>query len=109
MKLKPTAIALHIPHSSKEIPPDVRRSFVLPDSELETELIRLSDSYTDELFDCKLATKIIFPVSRLVLDPERFVDDANEPMSKFGMGVVYYIVRIPEVDPCCQSAKWDTF
>ena len=30
-----------------------------------------------------------YEVSRLVCDPERFPDDANEPMAPVGMGVVY--------------------
>jgi N-formylglutamate deformylase len=28
-------------------------------------------------------------VSRLVVDPERFTDDAREPMARKGMGVIY--------------------
>ena len=88
--MNPKQVAvLHIPHSSRVIPPDVRRSFVLSDSELETELTRMTDGYTDEFFDCGEAAKVVFPVSRLVVDPERFVDDIDEPMSKVGMGVVY--------------------
>jgi N-formylglutamate deformylase len=31
----------------------------------------------------------VYPVSRLVVDPERFLDDESEPMSERGMGVVY--------------------
>ena len=88
MKPGPLAV-LHIPHSSREIPADVRRSLLLSDSELEAELIRLTDSYTDILFDCGRAAKVVFPVSRLVVDPERFTDDSEEPMSKHGMGAVY--------------------
>ncbi len=88
MSPKPVAV-LHIPHSSREIPADIRRSLVLSDRELESELLRLTDSYTDELFDCGQAAKVVFPVSRLVVDPERFLDDSEEPMSKYGMGVVY--------------------
>jgi len=64
--MKPGSVAvLHIPHSWWEIPADVRRSFVLSDRELETELIRLSDTWTDELFDCGRAAKVVFPVSLL--------------------------------------------
>lgn len=61
----------------------------MSDRELESELTRLTDSYTDELYDCGQAAKVVFPVSRLVVDPERFVEDTEEPMSKVGMGAVY--------------------
>lgn len=59
--------------------------------QLEKEQTRITDSYTDELFDCKpnLTKKIVFPVSRLAVDPERLVDDEEEPMYKYGMGVIY--------------------
>ena len=90
MELLPIAI-LHIPHASRVMPEDFRQSFCLSDEELEAEIIRLADSFTDELFDCnsRQVTRVISPVSRLVVDMERFTDDAQEPMSKFGMGVVY--------------------
>ena len=35
------------------------------------------------------ATKVIFPYSRLLVDVERFADDALESMSGRGMGVIY--------------------
>src|SRR5438067_6724604 len=86
----PSAV-LHIPHSSTVVPDDVRRTFVLSDSALERELLRLTDRYTDELFALEpLRTiPVVFGVSRLVVDPERFTDDALEPMAARGMGVVY--------------------
>ena len=51
----------------------------------------MTDAFTDELFrlDDGLARSVVFPVSRLIVDPERFVDDAIEPMSQRGMGVIY--------------------
>ncbi len=82
---------LHIPHASVVIPEDVRRPIVLSDGALELELIHMTDRYTDELFaiDAELASSVVYPVSRLVVDPERILDDAQEPMSTRGMGAVY--------------------
>ena len=82
---------VHIPHSSTVIPDDVRETFVLGDAALERKLLRLTDRYTDELFrlDPMLATSVVFGVSRLVVDPEPFTDDALEPMATNGMGAVY--------------------
>jgi hypothetical protein len=39
--------------------------------------------------DPAIATSVVYCVSRLVLDPERFTDDAMEPMAAQGMGAVY--------------------
>ena len=82
---------VHIPHSSTVIPEDVRRTLLPSDAELEQELLRLTDRFTDELFavDPELAVPVVFGVSRLVVDPERFADDASEPMAARGMGAVY--------------------
>src|SRR4051812_20626413 len=84
-------IVIHVPHASVIIPSDVRASFLLDDNALERELVAMTDRYTDELFalSADVATTVAFPISRLVVDPERFTDDASEPMSKKGMGVVY--------------------
>lgn len=82
----------HIPHSSKYIPPHERAAIVLSDDELAHELLIMTDSYADELFlPCVNAgdEAVVFPISRLILDPERFIDDEKEPMSDVGMGVVY--------------------
>ena len=49
----------------------------------------MTDWFTDELFNIPGATRISFPMSRLVVDPERFLDDAQEVMAARGMGVVY--------------------
>ncbi|MBN1430096.1 MAG: N-formylglutamate amidohydrolase, partial [Anaerolineae bacterium] len=81
----------HIPHSSDVIPDDIRDTFVLSPEQLWREQIRTVDHYTHELYDCRsdLIERVIFPVSRLVVDPERFVDDAEESMAAHGQGVVY--------------------
>lgn len=82
---------LHIPHSSKTIPKNVRNNIGLSEKALQDELLRMTDSYTDILFDLSHIgiDSIIYPVSRLVVDPERFENDDEEPMAKIGMGVIY--------------------
>lgn len=82
---------LHVPHSSTMVPADARGGIVLSDGDLERELLVMTDWYTDELFNLpgSEALMVRYPVSRLVLDPERFLDDAKEPMASRGMGVVY--------------------
>jgi N-formylglutamate amidohydrolase len=82
---------VHIPHASLVVPNDVAAGLRLTPAELEHELLVMTDRYTDELFafPSTLATTVAFPVSRLVVDPERFTDDDSEPMARKGMGVVY--------------------
>ena len=90
-KPAPPAVVLHIPHASLVVPGDVAADLLLTPEQLEHELLVMTDRYTDELFSLPstLATTVAFPVSRLVVDPERFTDDAREPMAQKGMGVVY--------------------
>lgn len=82
---------LHIPHASVAMDALTRRSFCLDDASLDAELLAMTDWFTDELFslDASLATRVVYPVSRLVLDPERFEDDLLEPMASVGMGAIY--------------------
>ena len=82
---------LHIPHSSTGIPGDLRSSLLVSDAELREELIAMTDHLTDLLFESPGAARVVYPVSRLVVDPERFLEDAQEPMAARGMGVVYEV------------------
>lgn len=73
---------LHIPRSSTNT----------QDYEINNrcrELHRMTDHFTDELYQNPNAIKIIFKLSRLICDVERFSDDKQESMSQFGMGVCY--------------------
>jgi N-formylglutamate amidohydrolase len=88
-----TPIVANIPHSSFVIPQDIRESILLNDFELKQELLCMTDWYADELFACVPemgGVSLIFTVSRLVLDPERFLDDEKEVMASRGMGVIYF-------------------
>jgi N-formylglutamate deformylase len=80
---------LHIPHASRVVPEDVRDQIVLSAGDLDAELTWTTDAFTDELFFRPGATVVRFPISRLVVDVERFPDDADEPMSRVGMGMIY--------------------
>jgi N-formylglutamate deformylase len=85
------ATVLHIPHASRTIPREVRQDLLLDDAALEFELLRMTDAYTDELFavSARAAVTLGYPVSRVVVDPERFRDDGSEPIAARGMGAVY--------------------
>ena len=85
-------IVLHLPHASTLIPEDLRNDFLLSDQELLGELARITDHATDVIFQQAFpeAKAIVFPVSRLVVDPECYSEDSQESMSQVGMGVTYY-------------------
>ena len=78
------AIILHIPHASTVLPSEVE--FLLGQEALAYEVDAMTDHHTDRLFDLPGARRCVFPVSRLVVDPERFIEDSMESV---GMGVVY--------------------
>lgn len=82
------ATLLHVPHASVEIPPKYRKSFVC--SDLKREIGVMTDWFCDELFACN-REQLVFPVSRLVCDAERFRDDKDEIMAEIGMGTVYRV------------------
>ena len=87
----PQIVVLHIPHSSRDVPAEERRAICLDDAELQKELLRMTDAHTDQLFPRTPveAARVVFPISRLICDVERFPSDEDEPMVSRGMGVIY--------------------
>ncbi|MCF0262536.1 MAG: N-formylglutamate amidohydrolase [Sphaerochaetaceae bacterium] len=81
-------LILHIPHASTRIPARYRRTFLLTDAQLNAELLAMTDRFTDTLFPTNYP-RVIFPVSRLLCDPERFRQDEHEQMAVIGMGAIY--------------------
>ncbi|MFF7070747.1 N-formylglutamate amidohydrolase [Streptomyces pseudovenezuelae] len=87
-------VILHVPHSAREIPAEVRAGIVLDDAALERELDHIVDAHTAELAEeaARLAGvvpwRFVNRLSRLVVDPERFPDEREE-MRAVGMGAVY--------------------
>jgi N-formylglutamate amidohydrolase len=89
--LLPPWVVLHVPHDSTFIPPEVRPQFLLTDDALQEELLRMTDHLTHALFATGTvdARVVRAPVSRLVVDVERFANDEDEPMAARGMGAIY--------------------
>ncbi|MFI1832582.1 N-formylglutamate amidohydrolase [Streptomyces olivaceoviridis] len=87
-------VLLHVPHSSRAIPEDVRAGIVLDDAGLERELDHITDAHTARIAEEAAALAGLRPwqfvnrLSRLVVDPERFPDEREE-MLAVGMGAVY--------------------
>ncbi|MGA5360626.1 N-formylglutamate amidohydrolase [Streptomyces purpurascens] len=103
-------VILHVPHSAREIPDDVRAGIVLGDEELERELGHITDAHTAEIAERAAGLAGVTPwrfvnrLSRLVVDPERFPDEREE-MRAVGMGAVYTrtthgdVLRPEGIDP----------
>ena len=82
-----TKLILHIPHSSDKIPMD--EGYVVDKKILDEEIIKLTDWYTDDLFSFEDSIIVKADFSRIFCDTERFSDDSQEVMAKYGMGVLY--------------------
>lgn len=87
----PSPVLIHVPHASIVIPDEVIGDYIIGPEELCHQQLRLTDWFTDELFTAGFPPGQIMtaPVSRLVVDVERFPDDSVEPCSKVGMGATY--------------------
>lgn len=85
---------MHVPHAGTRIPADVRVGIELGDDALRHEVVLMADARTDALatstrYDMSLKpAMVVNHLSRLVVDPERFLDEREE-LGKVGMGAVY--------------------
>ena len=86
-------VVVHAPHGGTTIPAAVRADLLPDDDGLATELLRMTDHRTDALAQHLVervgATAFVNRLSRLVVDPESFLDPDEEAMEEVGMGVVY--------------------
>ncbi|MBL1087356.1 N-formylglutamate amidohydrolase [Streptomyces actinomycinicus] len=110
-------VLLHVPHSSRAVPADVRDGIVLDDAALERELDHITDAHTAEMALRATERAALAPwrfvnrLSRLVVDPERFPDEREE-MAAVGMGAVYTrtthrdALRRAGTDPEPLLARW---
>lgn len=83
-------ILLHLPHSSTVFPEDYwKNRFLLPKKEVDRFNEIITDRLTGELFQSSEYPAVIFPYSRVFCDVEKYADDEKEPMSRWGMGMLY--------------------
>jgi N-formylglutamate deformylase len=89
-----SSVLMHVPHAGTRIPADVRVGIDLGDDALRREVKVMTDARTDGLATSALyglgvePTLVINHLSRLVVDPERFLDE-RESLAAVGMGAVY--------------------
>lgn len=86
----PGDVVIHVPHSSSLVPPELRDQFTISDDRLAEIHSAMVDHDTD-VMAAGVAQVVRFPLSRLVVDVERFWDEELEPMAQLGMGAVYRI------------------
>lgn len=86
-----TPLLIHLPHDATAIPRSAQADYLLSPAELRREQLRLTDWHTAALYAEGLAPEAMVraEVSRLVVDVERFPDDAHEPCAAVGMGATY--------------------
>ena len=83
-------LIIHIPHSSMDIPKKHLDTFTADSETILQNQIALTDYATDDLFNhLNHQNRLVFPVSRLLCDVERYENDEDEIMVNRGMGVVY--------------------
>lgn len=87
-------VVLHVPHAGTHVPAWTRPHLLLDDAALAAEVAALTDHRTDRTA-CAAAARARVrpwvatnPVSRFVVDVERF-PDGREEMAAAGMGAVY--------------------
>lgn len=80
---------IHIPHASLEIFPGFKKRLTVSYSYFQRENKFISDYLVDRFVPDNFNNIIKFKYSRMFCDVERYLDDDQEEMFKYGMGVLY--------------------
>ena len=83
-------VIFHVPHDGNDFPKELLDSIIIPYDEFLKQHNHISDKHVSNLIPEGYEV-IKFPISRLLCDVDRFLDD-SEPMLKFGMGFCYEYV-----------------
>ena len=83
-------VICNIPHAGLLIPEFILEDFIISKEEIIEFAEKIVDKNIDELFKFVPASnKVISPISRVVVDMERYKDDNKEKMAQIGMGLFY--------------------
>ena len=83
-------VVLNIPHSSTVIPSWAEKDITISESKLSLLIDFMTDKDIDKLWSfVPDKNKQVASLSRLIVDTERYRNDADEPMSQKGMGLYY--------------------
>jgi len=84
-------LVIHVPHASTLIPEDVWPEFMVARERVEREAVDSADLFTDVMAReaWPNAEIIEAKVARIVVDVERYADDAREEMAQVGRGAIY--------------------
>ncbi len=86
-----TPLVIHVPHASVEVPGWAREPFLVDHQGVLEEASISADLFTDRLAQEAWpdADIVAAELSRIVVDVERYSDDAIEEMAAVGRGVIY--------------------
>lgn len=82
-------IIIHIPHASLRLPEIFKDKLLQTQEKIDYQNIFMSDYLVDQFVPNNFSNIIKFEFSRLFCDVERFRDDKEEEMIKYGMGAIY--------------------
>lgn len=83
-------VVCNIPHASMVIPKWAAEDIVICQDEFSSLVDFMTDTKVDELWSfVPESNKQVASVSRLIVDTERFRNDADETMALKGMGLYY--------------------
>lgn len=80
-------LLIHIPHSKLKFSKIFLDKITIDIDKIESENIFMSDYLVDKCLSKEKTNVILFNYSRLFCDVERFKNDADEPLSKYGMAL----------------------
>lgn len=80
---------IHIPHASLKLLKEFKKNLTINYNKFQRENIFISDYLIDKFVPNNFNNIVKFEYSRMLCDVERYLDDEQEEMSKYGMGVLY--------------------